>query len=160
MHREMRRSGQSLPREEVIEILTQAGTMTLALDDGGQPYAVPLNFVFSPSGSWGTVFFHCAAEGRKIDAIRSNGRVSLCVIAEDRVVPETFSTVYRSAVAFGRAKILTDDKEKTEALVLLTAKYCPGESREKIDEEISRSLPRTCVVAVTVEHATGKRSRD
>ncbi len=99
--REMRRKAQQLTNEEMNEVLSSCHTGILAvIGDGGYPYTVPLNYVFHN----GKLYFHCAKEGHKIDGIRSDSKVSFCVVEKDRVIPQAFATNYKSVIAFGRAK--------------------------------------------------------
>ena len=113
MFREMRRFGQQMPENEAIEILKNATSGTLAvLGDDGYPYAVPMSHFYCE----GKIYFHCASEGHKIDAIRNCDKVSFCVISRDDVVPEKFTTYYCSVIAFGRVRILEDVQEKVTAI--------------------------------------------
>ncbi|MBQ9616719.1 MAG: pyridoxamine 5'-phosphate oxidase family protein, partial [Oscillibacter sp.] len=67
MFREMRRHGQQLPESECAEILRREPRGVLAvLGDDGYPYTVPLDFVYEG----GKLYFHCAGEGHKLDAIK------------------------------------------------------------------------------------------
>ena len=69
----MRRSRQSLDGKAIEEILENGTSGTLALiDEEGLPYAVPLSYVYCG----GKLYFHCAREGHKIDAIRANPAAS------------------------------------------------------------------------------------
>jgi len=103
----------------------------------------------------GRLFFHCARVGHKIDAIKRNDKVSFCMIKSDEVVAEKFTTLYRSAIAFGRARILTDDAEIRFALNRLLEKYSPGFISEG-QIEIENDWDRLCVVEIRIEHLTGK----
>ena len=151
MFREMRRKKQELPKEEAISILRQATSGVLAVEgDGGYPYAVPLSFVYAD----GKIFFHCAKEGHKLDAIRRNDRASFCVIAQDQVVPEEYTTYFRSAIAFGQVRILEGD-EALAAVCLLCEKYAPGDLDGR-DQEIRNTAGRLCMLELSVEHLTGK----
>ena len=108
MFREMRRNKQALSDEECREILERCTSGTLAvLGDEGYPYAVPLSYVFIN----GHIYFHCARAGHKLDAIRACDKVSFCVIDRDEVIPEKFTTKYRSVIVFGRAREVTDPEE-------------------------------------------------
>lgn len=152
MFREMRRMNQRLPEEESLEILGRGSYGVLAVaGDGGYPYAVPLNYLYHA----GKIYFHCAKSGHKLDAILREDKVSFCVTAEDRVVPEEFATDFKSVIAFGRAHILEDGPEKREAIERLAAKYSPGLEKEGA-QEIARDWDRLCMVALSIEHVTGK----
>lgn len=152
MFRPMRRGAQSVPPEECLDILRRGATAILAVaGDDGYPYAVPLNYLYHE----GSVFFHCAKAGHKLDAIRARDKVSLCVIDADTVVPEEYATSFRSVIAFGRARILDDDTEKRRALELLTDKYAPHDEEGK-QQEIAKDFARVCMVEIRLEHITGK----
>ena len=101
----MRRSRQQLSPEECIDILQQATSGVLAvMGDGGYPYTVPLSHVYAD----GHLYFHSAIQGHKVDAIRNDSRCSFCVIAQDEVHPETFTTHFKSVVAFGQIHVIED----------------------------------------------------
>ena len=153
MFRDMRRKKQSLPEPEAIRILERSSCGVLAvLGDGGYPYAVPLSYVYDDH----TIYFHCAASGHKLDALRRHEQVSFCVIAQDNVVPEKYTTEYRSVIAFGRARELTDAAEKHRALWLLARKYHPNDSEEGRARAIAADDAHVCVVAIAIEHMSGK----
>ena len=154
MFRPMRRSRQLLPQNETIEILRTctAGVLAVSGDDG-YPYAVPLSYVYDS----GKILFHCAKSGHKLDAILKNEKVSFCVVSQDEILPEKFTTCFRSVIAFGRARVLDDPREKQAALVLLADKYAPGLTQAR-DEEISRQSDALLMVELTIEHMTGKEA--
>ena len=101
--REMRRFKQALTREQCHEILNRgtSGVLAVAGEDGW-PYAVPLSYVWKD----GRVLFHFALAGHKLDAVRREERASFCVIDRDQVVPEEYTTYYRSVIVFGRARVI------------------------------------------------------
>lgn len=87
MFRKMRRAGQQLPREEAFEILKNGKTGVLAvLGDEGTLYAVPLNYALVGD----CIYFHCARDGHKTDALGRNSKVSFCVVEKDTVIPKSF----------------------------------------------------------------------
>jgi hypothetical protein len=150
----MRRKRQLLSEAETVAMLQACTSGVLAMHgDDGYPYAVPLSFAYED----GRLFFHCAKAGHKIDAIGRSEKASFCVIAADDIVPGKFTTHFRSAVVFGRARILTEDGEKRHALRCLVNKYSPDYVAEG-DTEIERERDRVCVIELAVEHLTGKAS--
>lgn len=152
MFRKMRRKNQELPREEAVGILRACPTGILAVTgDDDYPYTVPLNYVYAD----GRLYFHCAKEGHKIDGIRRNARVTFCVVERDEVVPKALATKYRSVVVFGRARILTGDAERRDALEWLIEKYSSG-YREVGMQAIEKEWDLVCVVEIRIEHMTGK----
>ncbi|MGE5603399.1 MAG: pyridoxamine 5'-phosphate oxidase family protein [Nitrososphaerales archaeon] len=154
MFREMRRKKQLLSTHEADEILRHGLSGVLAVSgDDGYPYAVPLSYAYDG----GKLYFHWAASGHKLDGIRQNEKVSFCVIGQDEIVPQRFATNYRSAIVFGRARVITDDETKRHALELLVQKYSPGYEREGA-AEIDKEWKAVAVVEVRIEHMTGKEA--
>jgi uncharacterized protein len=152
MFREMRRKKQLLAEAETIEILRTCTSGVLAvIGDNDYPYAVPLSYVYQD----GKLFFHFAKAGHKLDSILKNSKVSFCVIQTDDVIQKTFSTHFRSAIVFGKARLLTEDSEKKYALECLVEKYSPDYTSEG-QSEIEREWNRVCVAEITIEHMTGK----
>ncbi|MBS5843084.1 MAG: pyridoxamine 5'-phosphate oxidase family protein [Clostridiales bacterium] len=154
MFREMRRKKQALSTEESLAILNQGISGVLAVTgDQGYPYAVPLSYVYDNN----KIFFHCALSGHKLDAIAANNKVSFCVVGQDRVMPQEYTTYFRSVIIFGRARILEDPIEKRTALEKLAAKYSPEQETGRL-REIDRLFERTCMVEIVIEHITGKEA--
>jgi uncharacterized protein len=148
----MRRKKQLLSEAETIEILQACTSGVLALSgDNDYPYTVPLSYAYKD----GKLFFHFAKDGHKLDSIARNNRVSFCVIHTDQVDPKTFTTHFRSAIVFGRIRILTDDSEKQHALECLVEKYSPGFTAEG-QAEIEQSWMRVLAAEIQIEHMTGK----
>ena len=109
MQHKMRRFKQLLPEAETKEILRMATHGVLSLVDAdGMPYGVPLSFVYDGGD---IIYFHCACAGHKIDCISANASCSFCVVAQDLIVPEEFTTYFRCVVCFGRVTIVSDREE-------------------------------------------------
>ena len=156
MFREMRRKKQILPDAETIEILKSGTAGVLAvLGDNGYPYGVPLSYVYRD----GKLYFHFAQEGHKVDSLRRNDKASFCVIDKDEVIPHSLTTHYRSAIVFGRARLVTDDSEKKTALEYLAEKYSPGYP-EEAQKSIESDLKKVGIAVVTIEHMTGKAATE
>lgn len=156
MFREMRRKGQALPREACEAVLRRqtAGVLATAGDDG-YPYAVPLSYAYGD----GRIYIHGAGEGHKLDAIARSDKVSFCVIDQDDVVPEKYTTNYRSVIAFGRARVLRDVEEKRHALEKIAARYSPDQLDALMHApNIDQQLARVCLVEIAIEHMTGKEA--
>ena len=155
MFREMRRKNQLLSEKECIEILERGTSGVLAVSgDDGYPYAVPLSYSYEE----GKLFFHGATTGHKLDSIKRNEKISFCVIDQDEIHTEEFTTYYRSVIVFGRARILTDKDEIITDTMKLTRKYAPEYMKEGL-EETYRTIDHLGVIELTVEHMTGKESK-
>lgn len=154
--REMRRFKQALTPEECAAVLERNTAGVLALiGDGGHPYAVPLSYVWLD----GKVCFHWATAGHKLDAVRADSRASFCVIDQDQIVPEEYTTYYRSVIVFGAVELVDDPAEKRRSIEALGRKYRPGCPAE-LAAEIDGSWDRFHMARLTPERITGKQARE
>jgi len=152
MERKMRRSKQELPDDESKRILTNGkyAVWEVAGDDD-YPYAVPVNYAYDGNA----IYIHCARQGHKIDSIVRNSKCSMCVVDKDEVVPEEFTSYFRSVIVFGRAEIIDDERQRLYALRLLCYKYSPGVDSAA---EIGRFLESVCIVRIGIDRITGKEA--
>lgn len=160
MFRPMRRTKQQLPHEEALCILREENTGILALSgDDGYPYLVPLNYLYTEgkeSDSLGKIYFHSAKAGHKIDAIERDPKASFCVIADDTVLPDKYSTAYKSIIAFGTVRLIEGDLAH-KALFELGDKYNPHHEDRTL-EEVNSAEDRCTMIEFSIEHLTGKES--
>ncbi len=156
LFRPIRRNKQELSDLENRNILTKTTSGVLALSgDNGYPYAVPLSFVLYDN----VLYFHSATSGHKIDAVKKSAKASFCVIEQDHVLAEKFTTAYRSVIVFGRIGIVENSDERFLALKLLTNKYCPQESESNINNVIESGLNRTMILRFEIEYLSGKHGK-
>ena len=149
----MRRFKQQMPDSEARQILTRATGGVLSLVDAqGKPYGVPMSFVYDGGQA---IYFHCAREGRKMDCLRHCDRASFCVVAMDEVVPDEFTTYFRSVIAEGRVAAVEAHGEMVSALRMLCDKYSPGLDSTA---EISSGLARVSVLRLDIETLCGKEA--
>ncbi|HPF53393.1 MAG TPA: pyridoxamine 5'-phosphate oxidase family protein [Eubacteriales bacterium] len=152
MFRPMRRKLQVLSVEETVDILNRntAGTLALSGDDG-YPYSVPMSYAYQD----GKIFFHCAKTGHKMDAVKACDKASFCVIDRDEVMPEKYTTLFQSVIAFGRIRVVDDPDERLAALKLLGEKYSTN-SEEELKRHIDGRLSAVAVLELDIEHMSGK----
>ena len=135
MFRKMRRFKQQISFEECEKVLYGQPRGVLAvLGDDDYPYTVPLDFIYND----GKIYFHGAAEGHKMDAIRKHNKVSFCVMDEGYRKEGEWALNINSVVVFGRIAEVTDINKKDEKLRLLGLKYNP--SPEDVEEEVKRYI--------------------
>ena len=151
MFRKMRRTERELPERQAKEILENGSYGVLALaGDGGYPYTVPLNYVYDGE----RIYFHCAAEGHKIDAIARDNKCSFCVVENDGVIEDRFTTKYRSVIAFGKIYEETDGERRENAFRLMMRSLTPSVTNEK-REEMSH-CQKARILAMDIEYLSGK----
>lgn len=152
MFRAMRRHAQQMSEEECLTILQNEPRGVLAvLGDEDYPYTVPMDYVYED----GILYFHCAKEGHKLDAVRRHDKVTFCVMDKGEIRdPADWALWFRSVVVFGRVREVTDREEIIRRVRTLGLKYNP--SPADVEEDIAKNLHRVCVLALEPEHITGK----
>ena len=116
----------------------------------------PLNFVYYE----GTIYFHSAREGEKIDDIGRNNRVCFEVDLPVSYVKGTMETRARRTISIrasfcsGKAFIVEEPDEKRKALGALMEKYQPGGGYGQF---LEAKLAVTAVVRIDIETVTGKQ---
>lgn len=156
--RQMRKATRQQSAEWALEVFDKAPYVTVSMTrPDGTPYGLPLSLV---RGEGTTFYFHCADEGEKIDCLRRHPVVSLSAVSKCTPKFEeergNFTEYYHSAVAIGRAEIVTDEEEKIYALRRLCERFLPR-YMSHFDAAIRRSLSRTTVVRITLtEPPVGK----
>ena len=155
MFRAMRRSRQAMPQEECAAVLERGSHGVLALaGDGDYPYAVPISYVYTNR----ELYFHCAKSGHKLDALRRCPKVSFCVVDQDQVVPQAYTSYFRSVILFGTLRILEEDGDKRAAIERLALKYAPTDTPEGRQAAIEGEWGALCLLEMTVEHCSGKEA--
>ena len=157
MFRELTRIKQKLSPEECKEVLRVSLRGVLALNgEEGYPYALPINFYYDEDG--GVIYFHSGKSGYKIDCIEKCDKACFTAIDDGvRHKGEWWLTI-RSVVAFGKVKIVTDQKTVEEVSYKLSKKFTQDDAY--VADEIKKYAPATAILALYVEDLKGKRVRE
>lgn len=155
MNYPMRKSNKQITDRSVLEkIIEDSVVCRLALADGDWPYIVPLNFGYSD----GTLYFHCAPEGRKLSIIKANPNACLEFEANTHIItadkPCGWTMRYQSVIGYGKAYQVEDDREKRMGLNIIMQHYS-GSGSHMFPDDI---VLKTAIVKVEIEHMTGKQS--
>jgi len=120
-----------MSEEESLSLLRGRRIARLGCVAGGDPYVVPINYVFD-----GRFVLSHTLPGRKLTAMREHPRV--CVQVED--IKDLCS--WRSVIAYGRYEEITEFTERSDALnclLTLFPQLTPVESR--IAEDAASPAP-------------------
>ncbi len=148
-------------RKEIEEILNKAPIGRIGLASNNQPYVVPVHFTYDD----GKIFLHSGNVGMKIDYLNKNPKVCFETDEFQSLVfspnPCNFETKYKSIIAFGTAKILTDKEQKFQALKKLISKY--GGKEESLTLEIAEKFissldTKVEVIEIKISDITGKKT--
>lgn len=144
-----------MSREEAEQLLASVEEGRLAtVGVDGQPYITPLNHLFAD----GRLYFHSRTSGRKLANLAANPRACFEVTdgVELELRPERVcgcSTHYRSALAFGRVRLLEDESQKAELLNRLVARFVGDQAFQPVDAARAASC---AVLEMTIEELSGK----
>ena len=128
MFREMKLKREALDEASVKEILEKGTSGVLALQgEDGYPYAVPMSYFYDGKDK---IYFHGAKKGYKMDMVKQCDKASFCVIGKDQVVPEEYTSYFKSVIAFGRVRVMDDEKEIRSMIEKLADKYYPAGKEE------------------------------
>jgi nitroimidazol reductase NimA-like FMN-containing flavoprotein (pyridoxamine 5'-phosphate oxidase superfamily) len=150
----MRRKDKEITDRNSIEsIIAKARVCRLAMVDEAGPYIVPLCFGFRNN----ILYFHSAAEGKKLGLLRKNPRVCFELDCDTEVRTGEkacdFSMRYRSVIGFGNAAFVEATAAKREALDIIMNHYAEGAF-----EYPDASVNRISVFKVEIDTMTGKTS--
>lgn len=150
----MRRKDRQLSDSETGELLATGNYGVLSMVGlNGYGYGVPLNYVYTGQA----IYFHSALEGRKLDNILNNDKVSFCVVGEAVPLPEKFTMKYESVILFGRVHEVQGE-EKLNALIGIVEKYS-GDYLEKGKETAAKFVDKTRAFRIDIELKTGKANK-
>ncbi len=157
MFRPVRRIKNALGEEATKEILRSARRGVLAVNgDGGYPYAIPINYLYDEES--GKIYFHGAKAGHKADSINKCDKVCFTAYGDEIIREEAWAPFMRSAVVFGRCRVI---EERAQTLILvkrLAMKYYPDE--RLADEEIAASGKAVRMYEIEIEHMSGKEIQE
>ena len=154
MRRELRRKDREMTGPEARGLLERGeyGVLSTRGPDGA-PYGIPLNYCVIN----GAIYFHCSVEGRMLENIAADGRVSFCVVGKTEVLPDQFTARYESAIISGTAAEVFE-AEKQLALEGLLAKYSTEYRLEGL-KYIRAKGERTRVFRIGIDSICGKTRR-
>lgn len=141
--------------QELIRIIEQCKVVRIAMTDAAGPYIVPINFGYAYQENQLVLYFHCAKEGRKIDAMKHNPQVCFEMDCEHRLIEGdtacSFAYSFKSIIGSGRVEFIDEADEKKAALSLLM-KHQTG--REfNFDAQMASSVT---VFKIIAQEFTGK----
>lgn len=153
MFRKMRRFKQQISETQCKDILKSEwrGVLSL-LGDNNYPYGVPMNFYYDENEN--AIYFHCAKEGHKIDAINNHNKCSFTVFDKGVKRENHWSLDITSVIAFGKIEIVKNREIAKEKVINLAEKYFPDHS--EIEQEMTAHFSRALCLKLTIEHMSGK----
>ena len=141
--------------------LKEAQVGHIATSSDGQPFLNPSIFWYDEENH--QIVFHSNIAGRVRSNIETNPKVSIEASELGKLLPSNvaleFSLQFRSVIAFGTARIVTNPDEARRLLYGLISKYFPAMTAGKEYREITdKELRATSVYAIQFEDWSGKEN--
>ncbi len=151
----MRKSNQEITDRSVLEeILSLSKVCRIAVNDQDTPYLIPVNFGYHGN----CIFIHSAKEGKKMDLLTRNTKVTFEVEHTADVIPHEkackWAALYRSVVGHATVEIITDFEQKKEGLAIIMSHYGAPDRSEFDEKEVSSVV----ILKLVIESMTGKQS--
>lgn len=152
------RKDREIGSPEVIDtILTEARFAAVAMSAGDEPYVVTMNHGYDRER--GSLFFHCALKGHKLDVIERNPSVCATVVQDLGYVEGMCEHRYRSLVIRGKMSVVRDLETKKHGIETLMSHHEPDpgpiRARNLADEA---DYERFIILEMKIEDITGKQS--
>jgi len=154
----MRRMDKEIDDIKTIEsILHEADHCVVAMSDNNTPYMVPMNFGFKNNN----LYLHSSLEGRKIEILKVNNKVTFGVEVKTEVVKSelacNWGMNYKSVIGEGYAHFIEDSQKKIEALDIIMSKYSDNEEMNSFHYS-ETALNRLALIKIEVKFLSGKVS--
>jgi len=144
--------------DEIEQIISKADVCRLALANDNYPYLVTMNFGYKNFPAR-CLYFHCAAEGKKLDMIRRNNKVCFEMDIDHKLIKGEKSCdwgmAYTSLLGYGTITIVGDKDERIAGLNAIMEHYGKSENNEYHE----KTFERTVILRLDITEMTGKKKQ-
>jgi len=145
----------SYDRETIHALLDGSSLCHVSYVIDGQPLCTPT--LFWREGT--RLYWHGSSASRMLRNLSKGEPACLTVTYFDSLVLArcgfNHSADYRSVMAFGHARLVTDPEEKKQALVMMVDRLFPGRTAQ-LRESSTQEIKATGVIAMEIERASAK----
>jgi len=145
----------SFERQTIYQILDEALICHVGFTVDDQPFVIPTGYARVGD----TLLIHGSAASRMLRALAQEIDVCVTVTLIDGLVLARsafhHSMNYRSVVIFGKAKVVDDEQEKSEALFAFSEHIIPNRWAE-VRPPTEKELKSTLVLSLPLEEASAK----
>jgi nitroimidazol reductase NimA-like FMN-containing flavoprotein (pyridoxamine 5'-phosphate oxidase superfamily) len=155
----MRRTDREVKdQDEIVRIIDDCQVLVLGLADGDFPHLIPLNFASSWENESLVLYFHSAAQGRKIELLQNNSACSFMLYRDLGIKRTTDSATnyYESIMGTGEIECLVDEAKKSKAANKLLEK-CKMLDLSPVPE---KALEKTFFGRIWVKSISAKANRE
>ena len=142
--------------DEIDRILTTQHYVTVAACRGGEPYLVVLTHGYDAGRR--RIYFHCAAEGKKIDFMKANPRVWGIAVEDLGYRDGACDHAYRSVMFGGRVGFVEDGDDKRRALELMIGQRESDPERVKARLLEPSRIGEVTIGRIDIDQISGKQA--
>jgi nitroimidazol reductase NimA-like FMN-containing flavoprotein (pyridoxamine 5'-phosphate oxidase superfamily) len=138
--------------QKMQEIIKKSTICRLGLVNNGEAYIVPVNFGYMNN----SLYFHSALEGRKVDLLNKNKRVTFEIEGDysiDKAGKTGCDVKYQSIFGKGTADFIEDREEKIRGLKAIMRQCTGSEYAFSLDK-----LSTVLVVRIDIDSMTCKQA--
>lgn len=142
--------------EALRSVLLRGRFVTIAMCHDGEPYLVTLSYGWDEAAN--ALYFHTALQGRKLDAIAADPRVTATVIVDGGYEQGACKHHYESVVFTGRMSVVEDLAEARAGMRVLMnhLENDPDAVWERNHLDNDAMFDRMKIVRLDIDQLTGK----
>jgi uncharacterized protein len=141
---------------EMKKILKTAKYVTVAMCSDNEPYLATLSHSYDENKN--CIYFHCAAEGKKIDILHANNRVWGQALIDHGYVQGSCDQLYATTQFSGKVTFVESTAEKEHALKLMIQKL-DNNPEELIKKQLLLpSIQKVKIGRIDIECMSGKKA--
>ncbi|MGN0803446.1 MAG: pyridoxamine 5'-phosphate oxidase family protein [Candidatus Faecivicinus sp.] len=140
---------------EMLQIMEKCDVCYVSFMGEEYPYTVPMNFGMEADGENVKLYFHCAQEGKKLELMRRNPKVSFAMSCGHLFEGSGAGSTMRYASVCGNGRMTAvEADEKLRGLNAILGHY----GQRPLEELPQKTLDAVCVLRLEVHELTGKRN--
>jgi nitroimidazol reductase NimA-like FMN-containing flavoprotein (pyridoxamine 5'-phosphate oxidase superfamily) len=154
----MRRVDKEITSSRILrKILKSASYVTVAMCKNDEPYLVSLSQGYDETRN--CLYFHCAAEGKKLDFLKANNRIWAQALLDYGYVQGECDHSYASVHFKGKVTFIEDPDEKLHAIQTMINQLDKNPTR-LLTKLKAEKLGTTLIGRIDIESMTGKKTKE
>jgi len=142
--------------KELDRVLKKAKYITIAMIDHGHPYLVTLSHGYDAAQH--CIYFHCAGQGRKIDALIAAPEVYGQALDDLGYVAGSCDHKFETVQFEGRVSFVNDPGEKRHGLEVMIRQLEPDPETVIAAQTQENSLAKVTIGRIDLGNLSGKRA--
>ncbi len=141
---------------EIKRILKTAKFMTIAMCSNHEPYLATLSHGYDEPNN--CMYFHCAAEGKKINILQANNRVWGQALIDRGYAQGSCDHLYATAQFSGKVSFVEDTSEKEHALKVMIRSLDDNPEELIRKQLLPQSVLKIRIGRIDIDFLSGKKA--